>query len=258
MNLSRLGFGVTGPHATPAVARRDTIALIHHAAALGVRVFDTGPMYGDGEAELRLGAALRTLSRDQVCVVTKARTWPLRAEEGAPLLTPAQRVRRSVEESLKRLGVAHVDALFLHGPLPQDFTPELAATLADLKSRGLIGAAGVCGRGVELDAALDAGGFDLLMMPVADAQARLARAAAQGVRVFAIETMRARAGRWRLPKSAADLWYLARAARDAATGVAAPVDTGIAGALSLPPVASVIVQTTRASHLEENARDAGL
>jgi aryl-alcohol dehydrogenase-like predicted oxidoreductase len=214
---------------------------------MGVTLFDTGPMYGAGEGERRLGIALREIARDGVFISTKARTWmPGEAS------TPADRVRASLDGSLARLGVDRVDALFLHGPRPEDVAPAFAALRAD----GRAGRFGICGRGDELDAGLDAGA-DLLMTPLTGADARLARAAAMGVPVFAIETMRGRAGlRW--PTSRADAWYVARAMRDAWKGSAPPAGDGVAAALARPAVASVIVQTTRVTHLAENARAAGL
>ncbi len=252
-SFSRLGFGVTGPHATPAIAREETVALIHAAMAEGVTLFDTGPMYGAGEGERRLGAAIRQVPRAGVFICTKARTWPMRGGDTDRSTTPADRVCRSLEESLARLGLDRMDALLLHGPRPEDFTPSLRAALQRLKAEGTVGAVGVCGRGEELDAALAWGGLDLLMMPLAGAAARLERAAARGVSVMAIETMRGRQSPWRMPASGADLWYLARAMRDAITGAVAPVDGGVADALTRPAVRTVVVQTTRRAHLRANA-----
>ena len=191
------------------------------------------------------------MRRDTVFISTKARTRPLGPEDGVG--PPADRVRRSLAESLTRLGLDRVDVLFLHGPAPDDFTPSLMGALRGLKAEGLIGSMGVCGRGEELDAALTVDGFDLLMMPVTGQSGRLARAAARGIPVIAIETMRSRRAPLRLPTSAADLWYLARAGRDALTGSAPAAGTGIAEALALPAVASVVVQTTRLAHLKANA-----
>ena len=57
-SFSRLGFGVTGPHAGLGAGRGMTTRLIHQAVDQGVTFFDTGPAYGKGEAERRLGAAL--------------------------------------------------------------------------------------------------------------------------------------------------------------------------------------------------------
>lgn len=251
VSFSRLGFGVTGPHATPLVTPTATAALIGAALSEGVTLFDTGPMYGAGEGERRLGIALRGIGRDRVFVCTKARTRPLGPEDGGG--PPETRIRRSLAESLERLGLDRVDALFLHGPAAEDFTPSLMQTLSDLKAEGAVGAVGVCGRGEELDAALAAGGVDLLMMPLAGPPERLARAASEGVPVIAIETMRGRPAPPRLPASAADLWYLARAGRDALKGAAPAAGSGVAAALALPGVASVVVQTTRLAHLRANA-----
>lgn len=248
-SVSRLGFGVTGPHATALVAPAATAALVRRALDLGVTLFDTGPMYGAGEGERRLGAALKGVDRARAFVSTKARTWSPGDDRA-----PAAIVRASLADSLARLGLAHVDALFLHGPRPEDVAAA-APALADLKAAGTIRFAGVCGRGAELDAALATEGVDLLMMPVTgDQRARLEAAAARGIAVFAIETLR---GAPRPPPAqAADLWYLARAARDALAGRTAPQGAGVAAALALPAVRSVIVTTTRARHLAENARAA--
>lgn len=247
---SRLALGVTGPHASVAVAPGATIALVRAALALGVTTFDTGPMYGDGEGERRLGAALAGISRERVVISTKARTFPLRGEDefGEDIAT---RLRRSLEGSLVRLHLDRVDALFLHGPAVEHLDQGLK-TMRSLRDEGLARTIGVCGRGAELDAALERG-IDLIMAPV-DA-ALYARAAARGAKVLAIESMR---GRDRLPSSGADLWYLARDARDALAGTAPARGVGIAEALTLPGVASVVVQTTRLAHLRENAAAAGL
>lgn len=249
-SFSRLGLGVTGPHASPLVSQAATVALIHAAIAEGVTVFDTGPMYGAGEGERRLGLALKGVARERVFVCTKARTFPLKGDDG---MAPADRVRRSVEESLTRLGLDHVDALFLHGPRPEDIAPTLTAALAQLKADGVVRVVGVCGRGVELDAALTWEGLELLMMPVSDQAHRLEAARVRGVPILAIETMRAQRTAWQAPTSLADLWYLARAGRDALTGVGTAREGGVAAALSLPAVQCVIVQTTRLSHLRANA-----
>jgi D-threo-aldose 1-dehydrogenase len=248
--LSRLALGVTGPHASMAVAPDATVALVRAALALGVSAFDTGPMYGDGEGERRLGLALADAAREQVFVSTKARTFPLRGDDGQGRDVPT-RLRRSLEGSLRRLRLERVDALFLHGPAVAHLDAGLA-TLRAMQGEGLVGAVGVCGRGEELDAALERG-VDLVMAPVHTAL--FARVAARGAKALAIETMR---GRERVPSSAADVWYLARSARDALTGHAPERGAGIVNALALPGVASVVVQTTRIGHLRENAAAAGL
>lgn len=246
--LSRLGFGVTGPHATGFLRPHETEALVRAAIDLGVTTFDTGPMYGGGEGERRLGAALTAIDRDDVFIVTKARTFGPGAARG---------VAASLEDSLRRLRLDHVDALLLHGPNPEDIA-RLADDLAALRRRGLVRCVGVCGRGPERAAMLahPPGLYDLLMTPLDD-DALLARSAAQGVDILAIEVMRGRGG-LRAPKQRADLWYLARDVRDALKGTAPSPGPGLDAALSRGAVSSVIVTTTRIAHLEGNARAAGL
>lgn len=250
-SLSPLGFGVTGPHVTPLVARKDTERLVRAAIDLGVTTFDTGPMYGDGEGEVRLGHALKGVPRDSVFVITKARAWGGAGD--APSLA------RSLEDSLRRLQLDHVDALLLHGPGADDVARAHAdGALHALRDRGLAPRIGVCGRGSERAAMLDCAGdlFDLLMTPLDD-DALLHRAATKNVDVIAIETMRSRR-RLRALQSLADVWYLARDARDALTGAPHPQGPGLQAALALPGVRSAIVTTTRRAHLEDNARLAAI
>jgi len=86
--VRRLGFGVSGPHGTPLVSPEHTSAMIDHAFARGVRLFDTAPSYGAGEAERRLGEALKRLPRYECIVSTKAgiRLRVLRSGSGTFLL----------------------------------------------------------------------------------------------------------------------------------------------------------------------------
>lgn len=252
--LSRVGLGITGPHATRLVSADATTRLVRAAVDLGVTTFDTGPMYGEGEAERRLGRALKGVARDSVFVITKARTW-IRDGEAPP-------IGASLRTSLARLGLDHVDALLLHGPLPDDVARMSESSELDrLRDQGLVRRFGVCGRGAERDAmiAMRARGalFDMLMTPVAAESPLLLSAAHAGVEVIAIETMRAQR-RFRTPRSPADLWYLARDARDTMAGAPQPPGIGVAGALALPAVRCVVITTTRPAHLQENAHAADI
>jgi D-threo-aldose 1-dehydrogenase len=105
-------------------------ATIERAWALGIRHFDTAPLYGFGLAEQRLGRFLRTKPRDSFVLSTKVGRL-LRREREAPQPdrhykgTPPERpvfdysydgVMRSVEESLARLGLDRIDILHIHDP----------------------------------------------------------------------------------------------------------------------------------------------
>lgn len=112
------------------VSDADAQATIARAWSLGVRFFDTAPLYGFGLAERRLGAFLRQQPRESYVISTKVGRL-LRAPDGAPAEdehykgTPRERpvfdfshdgVMRSVEESLERLGLDRIDVLLVHDP----------------------------------------------------------------------------------------------------------------------------------------------
>jgi D-threo-aldose 1-dehydrogenase len=102
---------------------RDTVDA---AWALGVRFFDTAPLYGSGLAEERLGQALAGRSRSEYTISTKVgRVFrPGRASpqfRGAPPLEPIfdyspAGIRRSLRDSLERLQLDAVDIALLHDP----------------------------------------------------------------------------------------------------------------------------------------------
>ena len=260
--FSRLGFGVSGPHAGWAMPRHATEDLVHRAVGLGVTLFDTAPSYGKGEAERRLGRALRTVPRDKVFVATKAGIGP-----GGRRDFSAGAVEMSLRASLDRLSMNHVDLLLLHGPAPAEMSDKLIRHLEAFRERGMVRYLGVCGRGGELDAAIDTGAFQAIMAPVnsglSDIEtARLERARAAGLRVLGIEVM-AGTTRRRLPRSRGDLWYWPRQTRRSLLGTApvVPVNTpqlGLKWALENGPADALVCLTTRHANLAENARLAAL
>ena len=111
------------------VSDAEAEATIARAWSLGVRYFDTAPLYGFGLAEQRLGRFLRTQPRDEYVISTKVGRL-LRASErsseddhykGTSNLRPQfdysyDGVMRSVDESLARLGLDRLDILLVHDP----------------------------------------------------------------------------------------------------------------------------------------------
>jgi D-threo-aldose 1-dehydrogenase len=163
--LTRLGLG-TAPlaglfRATDAAVAAETL---ERAYDLGVRYFDTAPLYGSGLAEERLGRALQGKPRGSFVVSTKVGRL-LRADappdpsqshngepffKGAPPLNPQfdfsyDGVMRSLEESLARLHLDRVDLLYIHDPDAHHQAALEGAykALAALRSAGTIGAIGV-------------------------------------------------------------------------------------------------------------------
>jgi len=124
---SKLGLG-TAPLAglfLP-VSAEAARATIDRAWELGVRHFDTAPLYGSGIAEERLGAALAARPREEYTISTKVGRvvvagTPSPQFIGAPPLeavfdyTP-DGIRRSLAGSLYLLGLERVDVVLLHDP----------------------------------------------------------------------------------------------------------------------------------------------
>jgi D-threo-aldose 1-dehydrogenase len=129
--LSGLPLGLGGaPLGNLFSAITDAAAQTLVGAALrdGCATFDTAPHYGNGLSEHRMGRALRAVPRDTVVLSTKVGRI-LVADEHAPreqnsyvdVLPFVQRwdfsaagMRRSVEDSLQRLGLARLDVAYIH------------------------------------------------------------------------------------------------------------------------------------------------
>lgn len=145
-----------------AVSDEDAAGAVNRAWELGIRLFDTAPHYGLGLSERRLGAALAMRPRDEFVVSTKVGRLlrPNPTPHGSDLspggfavpdtLTrvwdlSADGVRRSLEESLERLGLDRVDIVYVHDPddaVDQAITHTIPA-LAELRDQGLVRAIGV-------------------------------------------------------------------------------------------------------------------
>jgi D-threo-aldose 1-dehydrogenase len=164
-------------------------ATVRRGLECGLRYLDTAPHYGLGVSERRLGAVLRAVPRNSYLLSTKAgrllreRTPGERPpDEGYVAGPPLKRVwdfsadgiRRSLEESLERLGLDRVDLLYLHDP--DEFESQVVQTaypaLARLRAEGLVRAIGVgmnqsamlarFAARLDLDAVLLAGRYTLL------------------------------------------------------------------------------------------------
>ena len=257
IELSPLGFGVSGAHGTPLVPASRTQALVAEAIAGGVRYFDTAPSYGAGECERRLGQALARSGRDDLIVSTKVGLSSHGLGRRRRDLSP-DGVEASLRGSLRRLGREGVDILILHGAAPHEMSWDLHLRLQALKQAGAYRWLGATGRGVALDWALDAGWFDVLMAPVhpfldEGERATLDRAAASGIDIIAIETAGDAPPALRTPRTWADLYPLAKRLRSSAPGRGRiQTSEGLRQALRRPDVISALFTTTRSTHLQGN------
>jgi len=160
--LSRVGFGGAPlGNLFSAVDDETAEAAIDATWQSGIRYFDTAPHYGLGLSERRIGAALRDRPRDEFILSTKVGRilepvdGPVNSFDDQGFAVPAAFTRRwdftadgvarSIEDSLDRLGLDHIDIAYLHDPddhVEQALT-EAYPALEKLRDEGLIRAIGV-------------------------------------------------------------------------------------------------------------------
>jgi aryl-alcohol dehydrogenase-like predicted oxidoreductase len=241
--------------------------LLSLALDLGITVFDTSNIYGQGDSERLVGRVVRP-HRDRVIVVTKGGMRLTALARAAMLAKPLLRLAarraepvgrtiahrrsamivedfgpgalgRSLQGSLRRLGLDQVDMFLLHSPSAEVIADDrIFAELERLRSDGLAVATGVsCDRAAEAMAVVGRPGVGVLELPIntgtrAAMAPVLAAAQEHGIAVLAREVL---SGGREAPAAGARL-------REAA---------------ETPGVHVALVGTSQAAHLAANLADAG-
>ncbi|SNT28881.1 Predicted oxidoreductase [Asanoa hainanensis] len=141
-------FGLTTAYGTRDDA--EATATIQHALDLGVTMFDTADFYGLGGAERLLGRALASRLAEAV-IASKVGGQSMDHEDrwvGPANGQPAY-LKQAVERSLRRLGVDHIDLLYLHRVDPQVPVEESFGALGELVAEGKVGYLGISEAGPE-------------------------------------------------------------------------------------------------------------
>src|SRR6266481_5574489 len=110
LQVSALSYGASplGSVFRP-IDEAEGIRTVHTAIDLGINFIDVSPYYGLTLAETVLGKALATLPRDRYILATKVGRY------GADEFDfSAERVLRSIDESLERLQTDHIDIITCH------------------------------------------------------------------------------------------------------------------------------------------------
>ena len=102
--------------------------IVRHALDQGVTFIDTAPAYRTEEA-VGLGIAGR---RGEVFISTKVSPNTGGPARGGRAITPAE-LSESVEASLKRLGVDHIDLLHLHGVQPGEYAQSAQVLVPEMQ-----------------------------------------------------------------------------------------------------------------------------
>ena len=112
LEVSVLGFGGSSlGNAFREIDDSEGIRTVHVAVDHGINLIDTAPFYGLTKAETVLGKALREIPREKYLLATKVARYGYKEKD---FDFSAERVTRSVDESLARLGVDYVDFIQVH------------------------------------------------------------------------------------------------------------------------------------------------
>jgi L-galactose dehydrogenase len=146
LKVSVLGYGASPLGSVfRDIDEADGIRTVHTAIELGINFIDVSPYYGATKAETVLGKALRTLPREKYILATKVGRYGPHIPD---FDFSAKRVTASVDESLARLNVSHVDLIQCHdiefGSIDQVISETLPA-LEKIKHAGKARFIGITG-----------------------------------------------------------------------------------------------------------------
>ena len=140
INISNLGMGLmqwgdinfTG--GTGTLPNATVLQMFQAALDRGITFYDTAEMYGNGKSESHLHGCLNSRSAN-IIIATKFMPFPWRLSKGE--------LRSALKNSLKRLGIDHVDLYQMHWPFPPVPISVWMEAMADAFKEGLIRAIGV-------------------------------------------------------------------------------------------------------------------
>ena len=192
LTVTDMGFGAApiGNFLKP-ISEEESAAMINRAWDAGMRYFDTAPYYGHGLSEARIGQNLRWRPRHEFVLSSKVGRVLMPARRATINFKPwidglpfkcrfdysYDGTMRSFEDSLQRLGLEHIDILFIHDCDVFTHGPEMQKVyfrqamdgcyraLIELRDQGLVKAigAGVNNWEVMLDF-MKMGDFDTLLV----------------------------------------------------------------------------------------------
>jgi aryl-alcohol dehydrogenase-like predicted oxidoreductase len=146
LNMSVIGYGAWAIGGYPFWTVDDDAAslkAIAKAADLGVTFFDTAPVYGFGRSEKLIGKALGARRADVVIATKCGLSWKSEHFESIYRDSSAGRIRREVDESLRRLKTDYIDLYQVHWPDPDTPLEETMRALEEIRSSGKVRALGV-------------------------------------------------------------------------------------------------------------------
>ncbi len=150
MKISHLCFGASSLGSVfRSTKEAESIEAVEAAIEGGINFIDVSPYYGHYKAEIVLGKALKRIPREKYYLSTKVGRY---GKDGVNTWDySAKRATESVQESMERLGIDHIDLINVHdiefqanmdGGL-QKVVDETLPALVELKKKGLVGHVGI-------------------------------------------------------------------------------------------------------------------
>ncbi len=137
--LGAMTFGGKGFwEAIGKLQQKEVNKLVKTSLDSGINFIDTANAYSEGLSEIILGKALKELgiNRQQIFIATKLR---IRMGTGANQVGLSRlHIVDSVNDSLERLGLSHIDLLYIHGVDPLTSLEETMRGLEDVVRSGKV------------------------------------------------------------------------------------------------------------------------
>ena len=133
------------------VSKQKALDTLHAVFESPLNFLDTAASYGDGESERRIGEVLAEVGGlPEGCVLATKADRDLHTGDFS-----GEQMRRSVERSLRLLGLDRLQVVFLHDPEHETYEHMMAPggpveVLLDLKDEGVIEHVGVAGGPIDL------------------------------------------------------------------------------------------------------------
>jgi D-threo-aldose 1-dehydrogenase len=147
------------------VSEQDALATLRVAFASPINFFDTAAGYGDGESERRIGTVLRELGGLPEGYVLATKVDP----DAKTRDFSGEQTKRSIERSLKLLGVDRLQLLHLHDPEVTTFENIMqpggaVEVMLSYKEQGVVDQLGVAGGPIALMMQyMETGAFDAVL-----------------------------------------------------------------------------------------------
>jgi aryl-alcohol dehydrogenase-like predicted oxidoreductase len=133
LETSALGYGAMGISLAYGPGdEEEGVATIQKAHDLGVTFFDTAELYGWGENEKIVGRAVKDF-RDEIVIATKFGFTREYGNDSRP-----EHIREVLDNSLRYLGVDHVDVLYQHRVDPAVPIEDVAGTVKEFIDAGKV------------------------------------------------------------------------------------------------------------------------